>query len=249
MKKIALICSSILFLFFISTVIAQEADLDELVYLTEEYKPYNYMEDNEQKGISIDLLKLVWKEMGTSEKTISFYPWARAYRLLQLKKNTVLFATAHTEERKDLFKWVCPITSNQYVLFAKKDRGIKINSLDDAKKYQTGTIRDDISENILLNANFERDTIDSVTDISQNIKKIERNRIDLIAYGKDSLLKILKKEGYNDGDYEVVYTLKESEICYAFHKSTSEKIINKFQNSLDKIRKQPVYEKLLKKYF
>jgi len=134
-------------------------------------------------------------------------------------------------------------------LLAKKESKIKINTLDDARKYKIGSIRDDIAEQFLLNANFNKKTIKSVTKITQNLKKLSIGRIDLIAYGESSMLTAMEENNYNSKDYETVYTLKESQICYAFHKDTSEKLIQKFQKSIDNIVKQPIYNELKKKYF
>ena len=247
MRLISILQSIFIFSLLTSIVTAKEVDVDDLLYMTENYKPYNYVENNQLKGISVDLLKLMWKDMGYSEQKINVFPWSRGYKFLQTKTNSVLFGTARTEERENLFKWVCPITSNKYVLISKKESKIKINTLDDARKYIIGSIRDDIAEQFLLNYNFNK--IKSVNNIIQNLKKLNAGRIDLIAYGESSMFNTMNENGYNIKDYETVYTLKESQVCYAFHKDTSEKIIQKFQNAIDNIVKQPIYNKLNKKYF
>ena len=227
-------------------------DAEELIYLTEDYKLYSYIENNQMKGIAIDLLKLMWSEMGVPEQKIKFLPWARGYFALQTQPKTVLFATARTKERENLFKWVCPITTNKYVLIALKKRNIKINTLEDARKYRIGAIREDIAEQILLNANFQAGLgkeIDSVTRMEQNFRKIQVNRIDLIAYGENGVFEYINDLGLKPNDFETVFDLKESTICYAFHKNTEDQLIKKFQMALDAIGKKPILDTLLKQYF
>jgi len=96
MRLISILQSIVVFSLLNSTVSAKEVDVADLFYMTEDYKPYNYVENNQLQGISVDLLKLMWKEMGYSEQKINQLPWARGYDFVQKKADTVLFATART---------------------------------------------------------------------------------------------------------------------------------------------------------
>ena len=89
---------------------AARADLGKLEYLTEEYPPYNYSDPQGQPtGLAVDLLQMIWQHSGVTPQPVRILPWARGYYLLTQKPNVVLFSTARTEAREDLFKWVCPI--------------------------------------------------------------------------------------------------------------------------------------------
>ena len=57
-------------------------------------------------------------------------------------ENIVLFGTTYTKAREDKFKWVGPLATKRDILVAKKDSGIKISNLDDAKKVgRIGTLQ------------------------------------------------------------------------------------------------------------
>jgi polar amino acid transport system substrate-binding protein len=54
--------------------------------------------------------------------------------------------------------------------------------------------------------------------------------------------------GYDSDDYEVIYTLANNELYFAFNRLTPDKIINKWQNALDKIKANGIYDTIIKQY-
>ncbi len=250
MHKPITIALIFLLVIFINCLPARAVTPEELVYVTENFEPYNYEENSQMKGVAVDLLRLVWQQMGVKPQKISVYPWARGYSMLQHQSNVVLFTTARTQEREKLFKWVGPITirGQRCVLVAKKDRGIKIESLEDAKQYRIGTVREDYAEQLILNMGIAKTTIEPVSNMMSNLYKIQARRIDLIAYTEKSFYKIIETAGFNTDDFESVYLIKEVFPCYAFSKAIPEILIEQFQGALDKVKQGPEYQKLLEKY-
>ncbi|MCP3873896.1 MAG: transporter substrate-binding domain-containing protein [Desulfobacteraceae bacterium] len=146
-------------------------DPDQLIYATEDFAPYNYLENGELKGFSVDLLKIIWQELRIKPQQINVYPWARAYKMLKDGNNVMLFTTAKTEDRANLFKWVCPISVNtRTVLISLAKNQSAIRSLDELKKCKIGIVRGDAAEQILLASGFSSDQMDSVSTLVQNIK-------------------------------------------------------------------------------
>lgn len=222
---------------------AAEMTAAELRYLTEDYPPYNFEEDGEMRGISVDLLRLIWKEMNIPEQPIRLVPWARGYRLVQDRPGTVLFAMGRTADREDLFRWVCPIMTNRQVLIGRKDQNIQIQSLAEAKRYRIGTILKDLGDSLLAQAGF--DNLEPVSDIRLNLRKLNAGRIDLIAYGENGFWNHVE----SPEDYEIVFALKTSQACYAFHRDTPEALVADFQRALDAIRAKGMHEELIEEYF
>ena len=96
---------------------------DALTILTEDYPPLNYVENKELKGPSVDIVRAIQEKLGRADKIadkISVYPWARAYRFLETRKNTALFSTARTSSRENQFKWVGPIAEKKIGMYAKR---------------------------------------------------------------------------------------------------------------------------------
>ncbi len=235
MKKILAIAilTMVFFPFSFSTVLA--IDPTDLKYVTEIYPPFNFIENGKLKGIAVDFLKEIWSEIGVAEQKIEVLPWARAYKMVQMKKNTVLFSTTRSAAREPLFKWAGPIKSNPIGLIARKDSNIKVSSLADLKRYRLGTIRDDFCENVLQEKGFNINTLDRVSKLSTNLKKLQNKRIDLVVNSVEGTFIALEKEGYNPDDYVAVGLLSDVPLSYAFHKDVPQELVDKFQLAIDSL--------------
>jgi polar amino acid transport system substrate-binding protein len=236
--------------FFIFTTPLYAMDFNDLKYYTENYPPYNYEENGKLTGIGVETLKLVWEELGVNQKEISLVPWARGYKTLQEAKDTVLFSTTRVPEREDLFKWACPIhKGSRDVLLGKKGMNYNIDEVTDLNDYKVGTIREDISEQRLLDKGVDRGAIDSVAKLDLNFKKLDMGRIDFFAYGENSLMDHMEKSGINKDDYEIYFILdKARPLCYAFNKNADEEIVQKFQDALSKVVNGDEYKKIQEKF-
>lgn len=234
-------------------LITISAFAQELKIVTENYPPYNYEENGKVKGVSTEIVRSVLKEMGLNIK-ITVYPWARTYRLALEEPNTLIYSIARTPEREHKFKWVGVIAPADQVLLSLKERtDIKLNNLDDTRKYKIGTVRDDVIEHHLLSNGFKvGKNIDRCNNYNSNIKKLLRKRIDLCAIGKLVGYNILRKIGHEPGDtVKQVYRFDvlSKGVNMAFQKDTPDEVVNKFRRGLKKIKENKTYDKILSKYF
>lgn len=229
---------------------AAAESVDDIVFMTEQYPPYNLEKDNKLQGIAVDMLALMLQRVGAKQarEDIKLLPWARGYKRVLSEPNTCLFSTTRTEEREHLFKWVGPIASGQVGLIARKDRNIKIDSVKDLERYKIGTIRDDVAELYLVDTGISVDDMERVAETVLNIRKLNRGRIDLWAYGENVAMWELKANGFNPADYESVHVLSRQNLYYAFHKDTSDSVIQKLQAALDTVKADGTYGQILDRY-
>lgn len=208
--------------------------------MTEELPPYNFSRQDQVHGISADILLQIMKENNqhVERKDIRLLPWPRAYRMVQDVPGSILFSTARTAEREDLFQWVGPITDLTIGLTALKSRNITLNSLDDLQQYTIGTIRDGAPEQLLIQSGVDADRLDRIAGPEANIKKLEAGRIDLFAFSVPSTQFLMLKLGIDPDKYESVYTLKQADLYYAFHKETDKTLIQALNATL-KAMQQP----------
>ncbi len=239
-----------LLLFCLISGSAAAASVDDIVFMTEQYPPYNFEENNSLRGIAVDTLALMLQRAGSKQtrEDIKLLPWARAYKRVQSEPNTCLFSTTRTEEREHLFKWVGPIAPESVGLIARKDRNIKIGSVEDIEKHNIGTIRDDVAEQYLINAGLSVDDMQRVAETISNIKKLNRGRIDLWAYDENVAMWELKENGFNPANYESVHVLGRKDQYFACHRRTSDTVIQKLQAVLDTLKADGEYEKVLDSY-
>lgn len=225
--------------------------IDDIAFMTEQYPPYNLEQDYEIKGIAVEILALILERTDSvlTRNDIEMLPWARGYKRTLTVPNSCLFSMTRTKEREDLFKWVGPIAPETIGLIARRERKIKINTDTDIQKYKVGTIIDDVAELHLVNAGIDINSLDRVATTEQNIKKLNLGRIDLWGYGVNVAMWELKAGGHNPTEYELVYILDDSkEVFYAFHKDTSDSIIQELQVALDSVKADGEYQKILDKY-
>ena len=233
-------------------IIAVSAFGQEVQIVTENYPPYNYEENGEVKGVSTEIVKAVLKKAGLDIK-IRVYPWARAYNMALKEPGTLIYSIARTPERENKFKWVGVIAPADQVLLSLKERtDIKLNNLDDIRKYRVGTVIADVIEHHLLNNGFKvRKNIDQCSSYDTNIKKLLFKRTDVCAIGKLVGYNIIRKMGHDpDVTVQQVYRFDalSDGVCMAFQKDTSDEIVNKFKKALENIKNNQTYDKILSKY-
>lgn len=130
----------------------------EITVVTEDWKPYNYMEGDKIVGFSTEIVEAVLQKAKVSF-TLQLYPWSRSYKMALEEQNVLIYTIARTGERENLFKWVGPFAPRLVYLFKLKKRAdIVLNTLEDAKKYKIGVVRDDATTQLLLQNGFEVNT-------------------------------------------------------------------------------------------
>ncbi|WP_159084754.1 substrate-binding periplasmic protein [Dongshaea marina] len=181
MKYLLLICVIAL----LSSSPSQANNLDKLGYITEQYAPFNYVDEKgDTRGLAVDILRKVWGKLGVKQQDIRVLPWARGYYLTLQKPNTVLFSTTRIDSRESLFKWACPIAYLRVVLVAKKSADISLESLDDLSKYRLVAVRADVGEQMLLERGVDDTKIHLANQLDNAFKMLERDRMDLLSGGR-----------------------------------------------------------------
>jgi len=218
--------------------------------ITEDWKPYQFKENGQLKGIAVDLLVLMLEKIGSDQQRddIQLYPWARGYNLLKNQKNTILFSTTRLKKREKLFKWVGPIFQNTTYLIGKKSRKYKIKSVKDLHNYRIGTIINDASEEYMKNIGIPLKKLQRNTKAVYNIKKLEIDRIDFVVCGWLAFVHDAREAGVNPDLYAPVYTVDVADVSYAFNIKTPDWIIRKFQAALDTIKSEGKLDELFQRY-
>lgn len=203
----------------------------ELTILTENLPPLNFIKDSVLMGPAVDIVKEIQRRIGSHEQ-IRVYPWARAYKMALEEANIVIFGMARTEVRDEKFHWIGPIAEKRDILAAKKNSGIKITSLEEAKKVDhIGTLRDDAKEIFLQRHGFTN--IVSTHDDQNNVIKLLLGRIDLWATKIPGLITICHLAGVDCHEIVEVYDMRKSEIYIAVSKKTSKITVQSWTDSFN----------------
>ncbi len=241
------VAAGFVLLFSVTGQAADTRELERLGYYTEDYYPYNYMDNGMVRGVSADTLRLVWKKLGLAEQPITLLPWVRAFGAVQKSPGTVLFSVARTPERDADFRWACPIDEVRFVLWAKKDANVVVNTLWDLQNYTIGTIRGDITDQLLQSMGVSL-KVESAPSMEHNMKDFNNGRVDILAYEERSMGKYLQQRGLAPDAYEVVYLLKAIPVCFAFNLSVSESVVKRFEDALHEVRNTPEFHEVRTRY-
>lgn len=115
---------------------------DTLTLYTEEYPPFNWADKTSgaATGLSTDIILELMRRAELPVTAPALMPWARAMALTSKNPNSCLFSMARTPQRESSFAWIGPVGRNEWVMYARADDHIRLNSLADAKPYTVGTI-------------------------------------------------------------------------------------------------------------
>lgn len=228
------------------------ADFGDLNIFTEYYPPFNYEEENETKGISVDLLLEVTDEMGVDfEKSdIQLKQWSKVYQQTKDQPGNMLFSTTRTEERENLFKWAGPISSNQFCLIVKKDSGVTVTDIDDImeKDLKITVVHDDVAQQLLLSKGVPADNMIDRPFPGLCIMDLHRGNVDAMAYGKHAVMWMLGLYGFDSYDYKSAHTIQEADLYYAFNPGVDDGIVNRFQKALDTVKASGRFDMILQEY-
>lgn len=243
----------ILFFFVISNLtFANENEIDSFQFMSEEFPPYNYQENNQPKGSSVETFQLLLKKLKAKKNisTLTFWPWARSYTALQTKPNQLLFVVTKTKARENLFKWVGPISLSANVLIGKKFFEVKTKPISHLMNYRYCVVREDAGGQLLKdNYKIPSNMIYEASDPATCIYLLKNNRADLFAYDENVTHWLMKKNHENLKEFESKMIISESQHYIAFSKETSDITIKKFQDALDAVKKETEYLKIKEKYF
>lgn len=236
-----------------------KALLEKVKVLTCVEPPYQILEGDKQlTGASVELVQLMLKEAGVDTE-IQVLPWARAYHLAQKKKNVMLFSILRNSPREKLFKWVGILHSFHVYFYRLKDRPeIVVDSLEDAKKYTIGVLKDDSREIFLRTHGFDKQLKEVSLD-EQNIKKLFTHRIDLLPSDPFVLAYWLKeinadpvnREKYKQNQIEQIYHIEgaDGDNYIVMSPQTDDNVVEYFRQALERVKSSPSYRKILSKYF
>lgn len=241
---------SLIFIFIQTNLFAKTP---QITILTEQYPPYNMKEDNLIKGLSVDVVDAILKQIGSiqTKNDIIVTNWSRACKIARNKKNAMVFSTMRTKKRDPLFKWVGPIAPTTKNIIALKEKNIKIKDPQDLNRYKIGTVFKDSAEELLISLGVKKENLKSVSgkeSLKLTFRKLQNNRIDMFAYNSNVAKYYAKKNNIDWEKYEIVFTMVKTDVYLAFNKDTDDKTIQIWQNGLDEIKKNGIYQKILENY-
>ncbi len=222
-----------------SAALAQGESAEDLVFITEQFPPFNFEEDGRAQGLSVDLLEEALDRMGVelNRSEIQLLSWSEGYERALKENGSVLFSTVRLSEREGSFRWAGPIMTIRDVLVARKDREIEIVGPEDLGAFKIGAVDEDSAMIRLLDLGAREEDLVVEEEAGSLVEMLANGSIDLLAYEEISTFDQLEKLGADTSDYEVVRALGVYDLYYAFNANVSASLVQAFQDGLNDTRK------------
>lgn len=220
--------------------------------VTEHLPPYQFIGSNHRlTGISVEIVQAMFQHAKV-EAAIEMLPWARAYELALTQKNVMIFSITRSKERQKQFKWVGDfIKQNYYFLRLKSRSDIKVNNIQDVKRYITGVSRDSFEHQLLSKYGFSQQKSLHV-NVAQLplVEMLFDGKIDLVFGAKINLLGLIDYVKRNRDAVKLVYQINESpgNVSIAFSKQTDDKTVAKFRKAFKAIQANGQLSRIMVKW-
>jgi len=233
-----------LFLFFGNIVYAETLHL-----VTQDFPPLGMRvsgeptgnPDDPLTGISVDIIRDMFKRAGI-EYTLQIYSWERAYDMALKTPGYGIFSSGRTPEREELFHWVGPLITTNWVVMAKKSRNIRLAALEDAHKYKIGGFKSGAVTLFLEKQGFK---IENYIQPHLVLRKMEAEKIDLLPIPEIVGYYFAKREGVA---IEPAFIIKEIKMFLALNKTVSADTVAKLNKHFQDMKNDGTLDKIYARY-
>lgn len=237
-------------LLFVNAVHAADNPNTDMVLLTENFPPYNMAKNGKNfaqgeniDGIATDIVREIFKRADITYSLTLRFPWERVYKLALENPGYGAFVMARLPDREKLFKWVGPIGPDDWIMLAKADSKITLQSLDDARKYKIGAYKGDAIATTLAKQGLKPVVVLRDQD---NAKKLVNGQIDLWATGDPAGRYLARQEGVIG--LKTVLRFNSAELYLALNKDVPDETVAKLQAALDQMRQEGKVDEIMSKY-
>jgi polar amino acid transport system substrate-binding protein len=169
---------------------------------------YSELRDGRVVGVASEVVEKTLAKAGVADYHMALYPWARAYDMARLEPNVLIYPIIRSAEREPLFKWVGEldhVTPMFYKLRERRD--VVVKSLQDAKNYSIGVVRDDSRQEYLEGKGFNKMVVSS--NNLDNLRKLLSGQVALVPLPEREAREQCEDLHIAFEDLESVYTIDE----------------------------------------
>jgi len=188
--------------------------LDNLTVYSEIWPPYQTQsQTGVLNGIATQQVKYVF-ESANFPFEIKVMPWARAFHLVNLNNNTLIYSISRTAQREHLFHWIHRLghVKTSFVALAGRTDLIIKNEID-FKKYTLILKRHEAANQYFLDLGFDpKVNIIYVNNSEQALHLLVKGRGDIYPITDSGFMPAVNKSGLSSGLFSLIYELKEFEL-------------------------------------
>lgn len=221
------------------------AERDELVLTTVDWAPFYAVEAPEQ-GFITALAQAALDRAGHDTR-VDFVPWARAMYDVKKGVRDAVLGAYYSDERAETYVFSDAIYTTEVGLVARADLGIEsFDSLRDLTEYRIGYGRGWATSEEFDNADYLNRIPED--DNVLNMRKLEADRIDMIAMNFDRFMVIAAEEDFDVDDFVFLQPpLQASSMHMMFSPELADvdEIVRDFNRELEAMRADGTYDEIL----
>ncbi len=243
MKKLSILTLSIL-IFGVTSLIYSN---DIVTVYTSPSPPLAFESDNgELIGYSVDIVNELMERVG-NQSEIKVAPWARGYDHFLNDPNTAIFTASRNAARENIANWIIQLTTRRSVLYGKTGTSLNISSLEEAKRYKIGIMRNGNRQKYLEERGFTN--MEPSTTEAQNLQKLLAGRVDLVFLSSLEAASNLQQIGHTYDDIVPIYTVFENDSWLMISQSgTPMRTVRKWQQAAEAMKTDGTYNQIAQKW-
>ncbi|MFZ6871491.1 substrate-binding periplasmic protein [Undibacterium sp. Di27W] len=218
---------------------------DTIKLLIQEFAPFTHTDakTGEIQGALTEKIQEILKRAGDSY-IISSTSLARGLSSTLNDDNTCLFGFRRTPERENLYKWVGPLVTDNWVLYGRKTDSLLLKNFEDAKSYSIGSYKNAATGIQLSEQGYK---IEFANQDEDNPRLLVNNRLRYWIVSEAHGMVIAQQLGFaNDIVRAIKYKSQElNMLCNARMDKQRIELYNKINKELDN---DGTMEKITRKY-
>lgn len=232
------------------TCFAQETPT--LHFYSEVTAPYYWFDETgKPQGLNVDIGNAIIKRL-TLDASVEHRPWARAFNDALNKPNVVLLSTLRTQKRESQMQWLGLLHKVKASLVTLSDSNkLHLDSLEEAKHYNVGSVRGYGSADYLLSKGFVEDrNLVLLPNTSQLWTMLYNKRIDLAVSSVTTDKYEIRSIGFNPDRLRPVLDLPELtlELQLATGYLTSTEVTLLLRKTIDEMKLSGEFGEILQKW-
>lgn len=223
-----------------------------LQLFTENFPPYNFVEDDKLQGINYDIVAAAC-EMAGIQCEFTMDNWNRAYDTALNQTDTGVFTTARSPKREDLFSWVGPLIYSNACFYRLRSRhDILVENEQDLFNYTVGISRGDIYQDVLNDMGMEEGKgYLTFSNKHEDNRMFALNKLDLMIGSSLTLAWQLERIGLSPEHVEPVMELNDDALGgnhLALNKNTDPAIVSALQSAVDSMLADNTLSEIVARY-
>lgn len=207
---------------------------------------YSYMHEGKVEGPGSQVVTAVLTEAGLSDYRLGIYPWARVYDRGLREPDILLYPLLRTPEREMQFKWVGLLDVVVPALYRlRSTTGVRVATLQEARNYSVGVVRDDYRETYLRDEGFTRLVVSA--NYIENFNRLLNGQVQLVPMPERDARKLCAAAHIPYEALETAYTMDglSKEGYIAFSNATSDEVVKRARAAYEHLKRTGAIARML----